>query len=99
MTRTKRVVGLTGCLVVPLALLLCFCVLLTRSQCCPDRNLIKAGMTGDEVLAILGQPKHKDVRADGEAFWYYDCDGFLTGPPISVYFGKDSRVNHVFIVD
>jgi len=55
-------------------------------------------MTPDEVRATLGEPK--DVtEGPGGANWYYDCPWWVPRPPISVSFGKDGRVRHVYIVD
>ena len=101
MARKRWVVVLIGCVVVPMALLLSSVILLgwPRPLYCPDRNLIKRDMSGDEVVAILGQPKEKNVRPDGETFWYYDCKGFISGSQIDVHFGKDGRVARVFILD
>jgi hypothetical protein len=55
-------------------------------------------MTNNEVRAILGEPKNEDVRPD-KTYWYYDCGPFSLSSPISVLFGKDGKVEYVYILD
>ena len=76
----------------------CVWMTLPHAPSCPDRNLIKEGMTPDEVRRILGDPKKEDVRADS-TWWYYDCGPFSRSSPIRVYFKPHGRVDYVFLVD
>jgi hypothetical protein len=89
-----------GCLAVAAAPLLACCLWVRgpHPQCCPDRDLIRVGMTMAEVRSILGEPKSTDTRPDQEN-WYYECPGWMPPPPISVHFAKDGRVVHVYILD
>lgn len=76
----------------------CVWISLPHPPSCPDRDLIKEGMTPDEVRRILGDPKEADIRTDSTR-WYYDCGSFSLSPPISVYFDSRGQVEHVFIID
>ena len=89
-----------GCFALAVAPFLTCCLWLSwpRPQSCPDRNLIRIGMTPDEVRATLGEPKSVDVRPDGDS-WYYYCPWWTPSSPISVSFDKDRRVQYVYILD
>jgi len=96
--RTNRLRA--GCIVLAAVPFFTCCVWLgwPRPQSCPDRNLIRIGMTPDEVRAVLGEPKSVDARPDGDS-WFYDCPWWNPSPPISVSFDKDRRVRYVYILD
>lgn len=89
-----------GCGAVGLLLMASCCawVAMPRPQSCPNRDQIKIGMTADEVRSILGDPNHEDARPDN-INWYYECGVLSLSPPISVSFGKDGRVEYVYILD
>jgi hypothetical protein len=55
----------------------------------PD-NEIREGMTGEEVVAVLGTPHERHEQDEGEC-WYYWIDSFGISW-FAVRFGRDGRV-------
>jgi len=60
----------------------------------PDNNKIEEGMSGDEVVAILGPP-HERQSINGHENWYYWLDSFGMDS-FCVTFGADGRVMYAY---
>lgn len=60
----------------------------------PSYNKIEEGMSGDEVVAILGPP-HERQRINGQENWYYRLDSFGIDS-YCVTFGADRRVMYAY---
>ncbi len=61
----------------------------------PDRNRIEEGMSGNEVVAILGPPHERQSLKNGEENWYYQLDSFGIDS-FCVTFGADGHVMYAY---